>query len=202
MILGGIFAFTIHPYAKKSIPSATDTNKLFENIQNELQYKYDIGASSIASNPDYTSNEIIIPINGSKRYYDSVKDEVKSIVKNIIKSTPFENYSIKIEKNKIEQFLNEEDKEKQGSLFEITKTIHESLSESYPNQIGDINITESTPNLIIEVHTLIKEQEISLSKEIESKINRILNEKLSSNLLVKESSVNIHIYNNEEKRIN
>ena len=73
--------------------------------------------------------------------------------------------------------------------------------------MGDINITKSSsnssPNLIIEVHTLLKEAKpYKIGKEMEDKINIILKEKLSSNLIIKVSNTNILIYNSDEEKIN
>ncbi|MCM3388086.1 hypothetical protein M3649_08045 [Ureibacillus chungkukjangi] len=203
LILGGILTFINHPQAENSKPSDKDTTKLFKDLHSELSGKYDIGATSIASNQDFTTNDIIIPINGSQEYYDSVKDEVESLVNKITKTTPFENYSVKVEKNKIEQFLNKSAKDEMKLRYEITQTVHDSLSDYYINQIGDIGITDSASELIIEVHTLLNGQEsTALVKEMEDKLNIIFQQKLSSNLLIKDSSIYFHIYNEDGDKIN
>ncbi|KGR78765.1 hypothetical protein [Ureibacillus sinduriensis] len=203
-ILAGIFTFINQPQAETvNRPSDKETSNLFESLQNELYEIYDIGAFKTASNPNYTINEIIIPINGSQEYYDSVKDEVESLVKNIIKTTSFKNYSVIVEKNKLDQFFNEKAKDEMDLRYEITKTVHDSLYEAYQNQIGDIGITDSAQQLIIEVNTFFNGQESNdFFKEMENKLNIIFQEKLSSNLLVKESSITIHIYNKYGERIN
>lgn len=147
-------------------------------------------------------NEIIIPINGSQEYYESVKNEVESLVKEVVKSTPFKDYSVKVEKNKIGSFLNAEAKEVMELRFEMTKTIQESLTESYPNQIKDIAITDSSQNLIIKVNTLLNgEEPTSIGKEIEANINKILKDQFTSNYL-KERIVKIYIYNKFGERLN
>lgn len=144
-------------------------------------------------------NEIIIPINGSQQYYESVKNEVESLVKEVVKSTPFKDYSVKVEKNKIGSW---DAKEEMELRFEMTKTIQEILTESYPNQIKDISITDSSQDLIIEVNTLLNEKEpTSIGKEIEAKTNKILKDQFTSNYL-KERIVKIYIYNKFGERLN
>ena len=132
---------------------------------------------------------------------------MESLIQDKIKSTSFENYTVKAEKSKIQQNLIKEAEQNPNLLFEITQTIRDNLYEAYPNQMGDINITKSSsnssPNLIIEVHTLLKEAKpYKIGKEMEDKINIILKEKLSSNLIIKVSNTNILIYNSDEEKIN
>lgn len=43
LILAGLFTFINHPQAETSNPLKNDTTKLFEDLQNELSGKFDIG---------------------------------------------------------------------------------------------------------------------------------------------------------------
>lgn len=180
-------------------PLEEDTFEILKKIKDKTYNKYSIGTVKVNHKNQIHSNEINIEIIGGQKYYDSVKDEVKELVKNTIKSTSFENYSINIIKSEINPLISEELKEEHLLILEIMKTIHSNLSESFPNQIDQISVDNSTPKLSIEVKTLLKEQK---STGIEKEINTILEKKLFSNKLVKEKPIEIHIYNKNEEEIN
>ncbi|QCR31960.1 hypothetical protein [Lysinibacillus sp. SGAir0095] len=207
MILGGIITFANRPHAEIYRPSDKEIIKLFKDIEEKLHGKYNIGTSSLASNPDYSVNEIIIEIYGNQKYYDSVNEEIKMLVQNIIKSTPFENYSIKPEISNIQQLLKEKGIQEPGLINDITKNLYLPLSQTFPDQVEEIIVTKSPPDsppeLFIEIKTLINEhQRTNISEEMEDAITMILKEQLSSHLLVKVSSIKIHIYNKDGEKIN
>lgn len=192
---------------KNMSPLERDTVEILDKIKDKTYEKYNIGTYNINSNVDNNSKEIDIEIIGSQEYYDSVKNEVKELVKNTIKSTRFEKFSVNVNKSKIDQIMSEELKETHSLINEITKTIHGNLSEYFPNQIDQVVVANTPPGfppeLSIEVKTLLNEQKpADIGKEMENKINIILEKKLFSNKLVKESLIKIHIYNKNEERIN
>ena len=128
-------------------------------------------------------------------------------MKNTTKSTAFENYYININKSEINRVISEEHREEHLLLQEITSTINDYLSESYPNQIDQISLDNTTPELYIEVKTLLNEKQKTsdVVKEMENKINKIymnLEKKLFLNKLLKEKSIKIHIYNKHGDKIN
>jgi len=188
--------------AEKHIsPVERDTVKILDEIKDKTYKKYNIGTYKI------NSNEINIEIKGSQEYFESVKNEVKALVKNTTKSTAFENYYININKSEINRVISEEHREEHLLLQEITSTINDYLSESYPNQIDQISLDNTTPELYIEVKTLLNEKQKTsdVVKEMENKINKIymnLEKKLFLNKLLKEKSIKIHIYNKHGDKIN
>lgn len=193
-----IFFFVNQPYAKENIgPSEKETFKVLEKLKEETS-KYKIGTY------DISENDIKIDIIGSQEYYDSVKNEVKKLVKNTIRSTPFEKYSIYVTKSEINKVVSKKAREKQRLMLEIATTIQGALSEFYPNQIDQINL-ENTPTKLfnIKIKTLYGNQNTtSIGKEMESKIYMTLERKLNSNKLIKERMIQINIYNKHGAKIN
>lgn len=182
--------------AEKNIsPLERDTVEILEKIKDKTQKKYNIGTYKI------NSNEINIEIKGSQEYYDSVKNEVKEVVKNTTKSTAFEKYSINVNKSEINPLISEEQREEHLLIHEISTTINDYLSESYPNQIDQVSLDNTTLELYIEIKTLLNEKQKSsgVGKEIE---NKILEKKLLLIKLSKEKSIKIYIYNKNGEKIN
>ena len=182
--------------AEKNIsPLERDTVEILEKIKDKTQKKYNIGTYKI------NSNEINIEIKGSQEYYDSVKNEVKEVVKNKTKSTAFEKYSINVNKSEINPLISEEQREEHLLIHEISTTINDYLSESYPNQIDQVSLDNTTPELYIEIKTLLNEKQKSsgVGKDIE---NIILEKKLLLIKLSKEKSIKIYIYNKNGEKIN
>lgn len=183
--------------AEKNInPLEKDPIKILDEIKDKTYKEYNINTYKISS------NEIDIEIKGSQEYYDSIKNEIKVLVKNTTKSTAFENYSININKSEINQIISEERKEEHRLIHEILATTHDFLSESYPNQIDQINLDYPIPELHVNVNTLLNEKQLDVGKEMESKIYMDLEKKLFLNKFVKNQSVKIHIYNKHGEKIN
>lgn len=195
--------------AEKNIspPLKSAEIQMLEKIEVKLVGKYNIGTYSINTHVDDNSQDIDIDVLGSQEYYDSVKHEIKDIVKSLIKSTKFEAYNVNVKKGEIRQMITEEELERNNLLVEIAKKINNELSNVYPNKIDggvDMRIPppEAPQELIVEVSTLLegKKQE-AIGKEIENTIYRTLEEKLASNKLLKESTVKIYIYNKNKEKI-
>ncbi|PIC65754.1 hypothetical protein CSV71_16695 [Sporosarcina sp. P21c] len=78
-----------------------------------------------SSEVDNNSQGIDIEIIGSQEYYDSVKIEIKEVIKSTTKSISFEDYSININKSRINQVISEERKEEHLLIYEIIVTIND-----------------------------------------------------------------------------
>lgn len=181
--------------------------KMLEKIEGKIGEKYDIGGISINTHVDNNSKDINIDVLGSQEYYDSVKNEIKEIMKILIKSTKFETYNVNVKKREIAQMINEELLERHNLISEIGKTIENAISTAHPNTIDGVNMSitppDSPPELLIEVNTLVeRKNEKTIGKEIENTIYKTLEKKLSSNKLVTESTVKINIYNKHKEKIN
>ncbi|WP_260858013.1 hypothetical protein [Bacillus sp. FJAT-22090] len=191
--------------AEKNISlSEKDAFKMIEKIKDKTDKKYNIGTYSINSNVDNNSKEIDIEIIGSQDYYNSVKNEVKELVINSIKSTEFEAYTVNVNKSEINKIITEEIREEHRLMREIFETINNELSETYPEQIEKIDLANKTSEFSIEIKTSLnkKQKSSDVAIEIENKIQMNLEKKLSSNKLIKEKTVKIYIYNKHGEKIN
>lgn len=190
-----------------SAPPKSAEIQMLEKIEVKLVGKYKIGTYSINTHVDNNSQDIDIDVVGSQEYYDSVKHEIKDIVRNLIKSTKFEEYNVNVKKGEIRQRITEEELERNNLLVEIAKKINNELSNAYPNKIDggvDLRIPppEAPQELIVEVSTLLDgEKQEALGREIERTIYTTLEKKLASNKHLKESTVKIYIYNKNKEKI-
>lgn len=190
-----------------SAPPKSAEIQMLEKIEVKLVGKYKIGTYSINTHVDNNSQDIDIDVLGSQEYYDSVKREIKDVVRNLIKSTKFEEYNVNVKKGEIRQRITEEELERNNLLVEIAKKINNELSNAYPNKIDggvDLRIPppEAPQELIVEVSTLLDgEKQEALGREIERTIYTTLEKKLASNKLLKESTVKIYIYNKNKEKI-
>jgi len=200
---------TLNNSIKKDIssPPKSAEIQMLEKIEVKLVGKYNIGTYSINTHVDNNSQDIDIDVLGSQEYYDSVKHEIKDIVRNLIKSTKFEAYNVNVKKGEILQMITEEDLERNNFLVEIANKINNELTNAYPNKIDggvDMRIppSDAPQELIVEVSTLLegKKQE-AIGKEIEKTVYIVLEKKLASNKLLKESTVKIYIYNKHKEKI-
>lgn len=180
---------------------------MLEKIEEKISGKYEIDRLSINTHVDNNSKDIDIDIIGSQEYYDSVKNEIKDIVKNLIKSTKFETYNVNVKKSEIAKMINNELLERHNLIGEIGRTIDNDLSIAHPDYIDGINLSisppDSPPELIIEVNTLVeRKKQKTIGKEIENTVYKTLEQKLFSNKLVNKSTVKIYIYNKYKEKIN
>lgn len=187
---------------KDSSPSETEIAEILEKIKDKTHKKYNIGTYNINSNVDNNSQGIDIEIIGSQKYYDSVKNEIKEVVKSTTTSTSFEDYSININKSRIDQVISEERREEHLLIHEIMVTINDYLSEFYPDQLDKIDLDYTAPELRIEVKLLLNETASGEGKEMEKNIYIYLEENLSSNKFVKNKSVKINIFNSHGEKTN
>lgn len=85
---------------------------------------------------------------------------LRDVVRNLIKSTKFEEYNVNVKKGEICQMITEEELERNNLLVEIAKKINNELSNAYPNKIDGgvvmrISPPEAPQELIVEVSTLL-----------------------------------------------
>lgn len=194
--------------AEKNIspPQKNADVKMMEKIEEKLSVKYDISGVSIKVHVDNNTKDIYIGVLGSQEYYDSVKNEVKDIVKSLIKYTKFEAYNVNVKKSE-SPMINKELLERHNLISEIGKTIDIDISKAHSNYFDRINMSisppESPPELIIEVNTFLEiENQEAIGKEMENTIYTTLENKFSSNKLVNESTIKIYIYNKHKEKIN
>lgn len=199
---------TLNSSAEKNIspPQKNADVKMMEKIEEKLSGKYDISGVSIKIHVDNNTKDIYIGVLGSQEYYDSVKNEVKDIVKSLIKSTKFEAYNVNVKKSE-SPMVNKELLERHNLISEIGKTIDNDISKAHSNYFDKINMSitppDSPPELIIEVDTFLeRNNQETIGKEIENTIHTTLGKKLFSNKLVNESTVKIFIYNKHKEKIN
>jgi len=203
LVLGGIFTFTSHPFAKDSTPpSDIEIHRVLEEIHGKTQ-NYNIIRYS------FNYDRIDLAIMGSQEYYDSVKNEVEEIVKNTIKSTAFEKYPIVIEKSNVDKKILEEFEENADLVREIHTITTNYLSESYPNQFKTVIVGGTAPSeFAFEISTGLGETQeaIDISEEMENEIYKLIETKLSSNKLIKEvqqsDSIRVYIFNKNGEKIN
>ncbi|RPJ93955.1 hypothetical protein CW357_17965 [Rummeliibacillus sp. TYF005] len=192
IFLGAIFIFANQSYANKTLEN--DTSKILKNIKDKTYPKYKIGTYKISS------DQIDIEIIGDLEYYYLVKDEVKNLVKDVIKSTELKNYSININQSKTSRKINKEDKRELDLLGDLYTNLSKFLSETYPNQIEQININNTTQKLSVKLVTLNNKTSANIGEEIENGIYEFL--KTYSNELVNEKSIDIYVGDKKGRKIN
>lgn len=192
IFLGAIFIFANQSYANKTLEN--DTSKILKNIKDKTYPKYKIGTYKISS------DQIDIEIIGDLEYYYLVKDEVKNLVKDVIKSTELKNYSININQSKTSRKINKEDKRELDLLGDLYTNLSKFLSETYPNQIEQININNTTQKLSVKLVTLNNKTSANIGEEIENGIYEFL--KTYSNELINEKSIDIYVGDKKGRKIN
>ncbi|MDM5357053.1 DUF4030 domain-containing protein [Peribacillus sp. ACCC06369] len=138
---------------------------------------------------DYTKKEITITVEGNKQYYKSVKDEIESIVKDVLQSKKYDAYKIKVERYKeYVDVLSEKDKiqkEKQAKedmelwkaldkVFEKYHILQYGVNPSYKTVEIDLPDTETNTDEIKKevskiVQTITNEQYTVKIKKIDMK---------------------------------
>jgi len=194
--------------AEKNInpPQKNADVKMMEKIEEKLSGKYDISRVSIKIHVDNNTKDIYIGVLGSQEYYDSVKNEVKDIVKSLIKSTKFEAYNVNVKKSE-GPMINKDLLERHNLISEIGKTIDNEISKAHSSYFDRVNMSITPPDspteLIIEVDTFLeRNNQETIGKEIENTVYTTLEKKLFSNKLVNESTIKIFIYNKHKEKIN
>jgi len=132
-------------------------------------------------------------------YFNSIKEDIESIVKSEIKSSVFKDYTVIVMRLDL-SFMTEEHKKMDDELLRITKTLNESLKADY----GVFkNITTSSEKSIT-IYTSIKgtgKESQKLALEIEESIHDILqSEELKS--IPQMDSYKIKILNSKGKVVN
>ncbi|WP_110927690.1 DUF4030 domain-containing protein [Bacillus massiliglaciei] len=99
------------PYLGQIFESKDDIVKV---ISEELRAK---GYNTSRAGVSFPEKEIYISIEGSEKYFDSVKDDVEDIAKDILQSKNYDAYTIKVTRYKEREIDVDEKKEKQSIEF-------------------------------------------------------------------------------------
>lgn len=121
-----------------------------------------------------SKNEMVIQVEGSEEYFNSVKKDMESIAKSVIKSTTLKDYKVVVEK--LDLSIVTEDVEKiHKELLHLMSTLKEGL-KNY-DVIGDIEIEyQKSITFQTSMNDLDKDTH-KLAREIEEIVNEILHSK-------------------------
>lgn len=162
-------------------------------VTEELQEKY-VGFVVKTT----SKNELVIQVEGNEEYFNSVKNDIESITKSTIESSPLKEYTVIVERLDL-SFITEEDKSKNKEQLHLATTIMEGLNDF--NVIEEMNTDYQKS---ITIHTSIKgsgKDAHKLAIEIEEKVNEILHSKeLKSASDV--DSYEIKVFNTNGKVVN
>lgn len=172
------------------------THALLDSITEQINAKYEGLKYSVGTTSKKT---VDIQLVEDEAYFNSIKEDIESIVKNVIKSSVFKDYTVIVMRLDL-SFMKEEHKQINDELLRVTKTLNESLKADY----GVFkNITTSSEKSIT-IYTSIKgtgKESQKLALEIEESIHDILqSEELKS--IPQMDSYKIEILNSKGKVVN
>ncbi|TQR19400.1 DUF4030 domain-containing protein [Psychrobacillus vulpis] len=137
-----------------------------------IHEKYEELEFVVSSNSEI---ELRIQVKENEKYFNSVKKDLESIAKSVIKSSTLKDYTVVVERLDL-SIITEEQKNINKELLLLTKTLMEGLKEDY-EVIENINTDSLTS---ITIHTSIKgldKDAHKLAMEIEETVNEILHSK-------------------------
>ncbi|WP_397538851.1 hypothetical protein [Rummeliibacillus pycnus] len=179
-------------FTKKEELNIPTLNRVTEKIHDKYKgLKFVVGSDS--------KKELNIQIQENEEYFNSVKKDIESIAKSVIKSSTLKNYTV-VAKRLDLSFITEEQKNKHKELILLTNTLAENLKEDY-KVIGNINTAFQGS---ITIHTSIKNSNKDAHKlaiEIEETVNKILHSK-ELNSVSHIDSYEIKILNAKGKVVN
>lgn len=172
------------------------THALLDSITEQINAKYEGLKYSVGTSSKKT---VDIQLVEDEAYFNSIKEDIESIVKSEMKSSVFKDYTVIVMRLDL-SFMTEEHKKMDDELLRITKTVNESLKADY----GVFkNITTSSEKSIT-IYTSIKgtgKESQRLALEMEESIQDILqSEELKS--IPQMDSYKIKILNNKGKVVN
>lgn len=172
------------------------THALLDSITEQINAKYEGLKYSVGTSSKKT---VDIQLVEDEAYFNSIKEDIESIVKSEIKSSVFKDYTVIVMRLDL-SFMTEEHKKMDDELLRITKTLNESLKADY----GVFkNITTSSEKSIT-IYTSIKgtgKESQKLALEMEESIHDILqSEELKS--IPQMDSYKIKILNSKGKVVN
>ncbi len=145
-----------------------------------------------------SKKELLIQIVGDEEYFNSVKKDMESIAKTVIKTSTLKDYTVVFERWDLFK-MPEEFKKEQKEILHLGKTITEGLKDY--NVIGNIGTHYQK---FITIHTSIKGSDKDahkLAMEIEETVNEILQSK-ELNSVSHIDSYEIKIFNVKGKVVN
>lgn len=166
--------------------------KISTLVKEKLNEKYVVDVNT------NTKKELMIQVIGDEEYFNSVKKDIESIAKSVIKTSILKDYIVVFERWDLFK-MPEEFKKEQKEIFHLGKTLMEGLKDY--DVIGDIGTDYQKS---ITIHTSIKGSEKDahkLAMEIEETVNEILHSN-ELNSVSRIDSYEIKILNTHGKVVN
>ena len=161
-------------------------------VTEKIHEKYEELEFAVSSNSEI---ELRIQVNENEEYFNSVKKDIESIAKSVIKSSTLKDYTVVVERMDLSfntQNINKE-------LVHLTSALMEGLKDY--DEIGNIN-TNYQKSIIIQTSIKGSENDAHrLAKEIEETVNAILHSK-ELNSVSHIDSYEITILNSDGKVVN
>ena len=149
-------------------PLVTKEEELLKKVKEKLTEKYVIDIKTTSK------KELLIQVVGDEEYFNSVKKDMESIAKTVIKTSTLKDYTVVIERWDLFK-MPEEFKKEQKEILHLGKTIMEGLKDY--EVIGNIDTHYQKS---ITIHTSLKGSDKDahkLAMEIEETVNEILHSK-------------------------
>lgn len=149
-------------------PLITKEEELLKKVKEKLAEKYVIDIKTTSK------KELLIQVVGDEKYFNSVKKDMESIAKTVIKTSTLKDYTVVFERWDLFK-MPEEFKKEQKEILHLGKTIMEGLKDY--DVIGNIGTHYQKS---ITIHTSIKSSDKDahkLAMEIEETVNEILHSK-------------------------
>ena len=167
----------------------TKEEDLLKKVKEKLTEKYVIDIKTTSK------KELLIQVVGDEKYFNSVKKDMESIAKTVIKTSTLKDYTVVFERWDLFK-MPEEFKKEQKEILYLGKTIMEGLKDY--KIIENIGTHDQKS---ITIYTPIKssdEDAHKLAMEIEETVNEVLHSKELNAV----SHIEIKILNNKGKVVN
>lgn len=146
----------------------TKEEATLEMVKEKLNEKYGVDVKTTSK------KELVIQVVGDEEYVNSVKKDIESIAKSVIKTSTLKEYIVVFERWELYK-MPEEFKKEQKELLHLGKILMEGLTDY--GVIGDIDTHYQKS---ITIHTSIKDSGKDAHKqamEIEEAVQRLINQK-------------------------
>ena len=164
------------------------------NMVTEKIHEHDKTLKFVVS---YNSEKVLkIQINENEEEYHSIKEDIASIAKNEIKSTPLKDYTVVVERMDF-PFITQQQKTIKQELLNVTHLLWEGLRKEY-DIVNDINVEYAKS---ITIQTSIKSSEKS-AHQLALKMEETVHEILHLNDLIYVDSYKIRIVDTKGNVIN
>lgn len=152
------------PYLGKLIKTEPIVTVIHDELREKDYQIAGVGASYQGK------KEISVRIQGTDNYYQSVKDEVETIAKDMLASRNYDAYAVKVSKyEENEPDISDADKERMEANFKLSETIQQTMEKhGYDNlSLGGIfSFNESDQSIRLEVPDTELESKIKEMKEV------------------------------------